>query len=185
MRKYAGDYELVVKEDEKGRLKKSAVYKGIYFEVVPDERTLKKFKRNSLLLLVIIITAFLTGGFLNNNGMRMFYIAIPWAAAFLPLYFLAYGIIRLPDKKRKLRRDEIELSFDRMKKSSIGLFILLCMVVVGEIVFLVGFAREGLNLEYTYLIAQALAAIAVFVIIRLQIPMEVQASGEFAQKPTG
>jgi MFS family permease len=178
MRKYADDYELVVKEDEKGRLKKTAVYKGTYFEVVQDERTLKKFKRNSLLLLAITLIGFLLGGFINNQGMRMFYIAIPWAAAFLPLYFLAFGIIRLPVKKRKFRCDEIGLTFDRMKKASIALFILLSMVVVGEIIFLVGFAKEGLNLEYTYLVSQALTLIAVFIIIRLQDPIEVQASGE-------
>ena len=41
MRKYVKDFKVVIKEDEKGRERRSAVYAGKYFDVSLDETELK------------------------------------------------------------------------------------------------------------------------------------------------
>jgi len=167
MKRYADDYKVVIEEDEKGREKKAAVYQGKYFEITVDEESLSKFRRNCLLLGALIILAHVVSGFLANQGMYNFFVSLPYVFSFLPLYFLAAGILRLPAKKRKLRRDEIGLSFERMKSASTYLLVLLGIGVVGEIIFLVWF-MEGWNvLEYAFLLLGLLTAAAVYILIRL------------------
>jgi hypothetical protein len=184
MRKYAKDYELVVKEDKKGRQKRTAVYRGTYFEVVLDDRRLKQFKARVLLLLLLVLVMLLIGGFLPAfDGLRQLYVALPYAASFFPLYFIADGALRLPTKQRKLRRDEVDLSLNRMKTSSIILLIFLSIVVVGELIYILIVPEAGFRLEYIFLLSAFIAALAVFLIIRLQRPIEVKVSEDQQMEP--
>ncbi|MFZ3070792.1 MAG: hypothetical protein WA110_06715 [Anaerolineaceae bacterium] len=174
-KRYADDYETVVTTDEKGREKKTAVYRGDYFELSLEEEGIVKFKRNCLQLLAVIVLLHVGGGFVGNRGMYQFYVALPYVFSFFPLTYLAEGILRLPKEKRKFRREEIGLSFDRMKTASTVLLIFLGVGVLGEIAFLL-FSADGNEfvLEYRYLALEALAAAAVYFIIRLRKRIHVQ-----------
>lgn len=154
MRKYVDDYEIVLEEDEKGRERKKAVYRGNYYEVEIDKISLKKFKWYNIILFFLILVLHISAGFINNQGMYRFFIALPYVAAFLPFYFMATGIFRLPTDKRKFRRDEVDLSFIRVKKASTYLLILFGMSILGEIIFLIFFANNDYQLEYFFLGAQ-------------------------------
>lgn len=173
MKRYADDYKVVIKEDEKGREKKTAVYDGKFFDITVDEPYLLKFRRAGMILLALIVIIHVAGGFIANPGMYAFYVAIPYVGAFLPLYYIATGIFRLPKKKRKYRRDEVGLSFQRVKKASLALLILLGIGVIGEIVFMIWFAKESLNLEWIYLGVQAVGAAIVYGLVRYQKPIQV------------
>ena len=116
MKRYADDYETIITEDADGREKKTAVYRGSYYEIPVDEQHLLRFRRNNFLLLAVIIQLHVGGGFIANRGMYQFYIALPYVLLFLPLYYMVAGALRLPKKKRKFRRDEIGLSFDRIRQ---------------------------------------------------------------------
>jgi heme exporter protein D len=168
MRKYADDYELVYEDDGKGGEKKTARYIGQYFEIDIDQASLVKFKRNSLVLTILILLLHIAGGFVSNRGMYNFYVSLPYVISFLPLYFLVDSALRIPKKKRALRRDEAELSFDRMKKSSTFLLIFLAMVPVGEIIFLLFFADDRNNLEFLFLSLESFAVVAAYWMLRLQ-----------------
>jgi len=161
MRKYAKDYELERKEDEKGRIKKTTKYIGDYFEVRVELHDLIKFRRIAFLLLLIVVGMHISAGFVGNQGMFQFYIALPYVFVFLPLYFFAAGILRLPKEKRAFRRDEVDLSFSRAKKASVLMIVLLGVVLVGGLVFLIGFAEGDYNLEILFLTCEALAAAGV------------------------
>jgi heme exporter protein D len=100
--------------------------------------------------------------------MYNFYVSLPYVISFLPLYFLVDSALRIPKKKRALRRDEAELSFDRMKKSSTFLLIFLAMVPVGEIIFLLFFADDRNNLEFLFLSLESFAVVAAYWMLRLQ-----------------
>ncbi len=164
MRKYADDYEIEITEDAKGREKKVAVYRGAYYEIAADEKQIKKFRLLSILLTLVIVVLHVAGGFVANQGMYQFYVALPYVIAFLPLYFLAAGVFRLPNQKRLLRRDENGLSFERMKKASISLLVIILVGVVGEIVFLIFFASGDYSREIIYLLLEIFAALGVYVI---------------------
>lgn len=174
-KRYEDDYETVVTTDEKGREKKTAAYRGDYFELSLDEDGIVKFKRNCLLLVAVIALLHIGGGFVGNRGMYQFYVALPYVLSFFPLTYLAEGILRLPKEKHKLRRDEVGLSFDRIRTASTVLLVFLGTGVIGEIAFLLFSAeKNGFTLEYRYLALEALAAAAVYLIIRLRKHIHVQ-----------
>jgi hypothetical protein len=183
MKKYADDFKVVITEDKKGREKKEAVYAGKFFDVTIDEKELIKFRRISLVLLALILIIHVAGGCVANQGMYAFFVAVPYIFAFLPLYFMTTGILRLPKTKRKYRRDEIGLSFKRVRKSSTALFILLCLGVVGEIVYLIWFAEGEYILEWIYLAVEVVAVAIAYFQVHIQksidvIPLDEELQGQ-------
>lgn len=178
-KRYADDYETEVTTDEQGREKKVAVYRGKYFEIDLTEGELVRFKRNSLLLLAAILFVHTASGFVANQGMNQFYIALAYVLAFFPMLYLAVGTLRLPREKRKYRRDEIGLSFDRMKSTSHILLILLGIVLIGEVVFLIFFSDDNLlGKELIFLALEALTAVAIFFTVQMQRKVQVRANDE-------
>jgi hypothetical protein len=168
-KRFADDYETVITTDEKGNEKKTAVYRGEYFEVALDYEGMLRFKRKCLLLLAAIIVLHISGGFVNNPGMNQFYTGLPYVIAFFPLLYLAMATLRLPQEKRNYQRDEIGLSFGRMKTSSYVLLILLGMGVLGELAFLLVFSTGDQSmLEFLYLALAIITAAAVYFLITLQ-----------------
>ena len=168
MRKYVDDYEIVIEEDEKGRERKKAVYRGNYYNVEVEKISLAKFKWVNIILFFVILALHITGGFINNQGMYRFFIALPYVGAFLPLYFIATGVLRLPKENRNLRRDEVDLSFKRIKKASTYLLILFGMSIVGEVISLIFFVNNDYQLEFLYLGLELIGGIAVFVLLNIQ-----------------
>ena len=171
-KKYKDDYEMVVTQDEQGREKMKPVYRGDYFEVSLDEKGLLQFRRSCFLLVAAIVVLHVSSGFINNPGMYQFYISLPYVFVYLPLFYLAWGVMYLPIEKREYRRDEIGLSFNRMNTASKFLLILFGMGVLGEIIFLLFFSVQGNGaLEYLYLSLEALATVAAYFLMLLQKPI--------------
>ena len=144
LKKFLQDYETVITTDDKGRDKRKLVYRGDYFETSLETHEHKRFKFITVALTVIIIGLHIGAGFIGNPGMYMFYVALPYVAAFFPLIYLAAGALRLPREKRRFQRDEINLSFDRMRVSVITLLVFLVIGILGEGIFLV-FVAEGIS----------------------------------------
>ena len=168
-KKYADDYENVFTTDEKGRERKKAVYRGEYYEVDLDAKQIKAFRNQSLALAVAILILHMVGGFIGNLGMYEFYVSLPYVFAFLPLYFIFSGALRIPNEKRKYHRDEIGLSYNHMKNAGTVLLILLLIAVVGEGIFILlsENALEG-GTEYLFLGLEIAAAGLAFLFFRLQ-----------------
>ncbi len=169
MKKYSEDYDLVETIDDKGRVKRKAVYSGNYYEITVDEESLVKFKKSSLLLLAGILLSHISVGFINNQGMNQFYVIFPYVIVFFPLMYLISGILSLPWEKRNYIRSEIGLSFDRMKSSSMALITFLGLGIFGELVFLIfGAKADDYLLEFLHLFLDIFTTAAVYYIIHLQ-----------------
>jgi hypothetical protein len=169
MKKYADDYETVVTVEESGREIKTAVFRGDYFEIELDKISILKFRRISTLLLFAIGILHISSGFVGNPGTYQFLVSLPYVFAYLPLFYLAIGVLRLPKEKRKLRRDEIGLSFDRVK--SAGKLLLGCISfgVIGEIIFIFFISENNQPLLDTiYLAIQIIAAASVYFLLNFQ-----------------
>ncbi len=173
MKKYIDDYEVVIQKNSKGREKRVAVYKGAYYELNIDEDAIKKFRRISLILLALIVIGQIAAGFIGNAGMYTFFVALPYVFTFLPIYFMVDGGLRLPKEKRHLRRDEADLIFRRMKVASKFLFPLLCVGILGEVVYLIWFASGALWLELLFLVVEVVVLASVFGLLWIQKPIEV------------
>ena len=173
MKKYIDDYEVVTQENSKGRKKRVAVYKGAYYKINMDEAAYRTFRRNSLILFALVVIGLIGAGFIGNPGMYSFFVSLPYVFAILPLYFLVDGGLRLPKEKRNFRRDEADLIFKRMKTASYFLFPILCLGIVGEVVYLIWFSADSIWQELLFLGVEILISVAAFGLMRMQKPIEV------------
>ena len=182
MKRYADDYEVVIKEDENGNETKKVVYRGAYFDINLDKPGLRKYQRDCLLLLAAIIALDVGAGFSSSRGMYQFYVVLPYVITFLALYYLAAGILRLPDKTQNLRHDEADLSFNRINKASSFLLVLLGITVIGEVVFLLFFTSLG-NIEELYFLGlEAPAVILAYLLFRNQKAVNIQEISDKSNK---
>jgi len=150
-KKYIKDYELVETEDANGRVKKSVIYHGDYFTLDLDESQIRKTKRNFVLLTLAIILIHIGAGFVGNPGMYKFYIVVPYTSAFLPLMFMLMAVTRLPSEKRPYRNEEIGLSYERIKTTSLLYLIFMGIGLVGVVVFrLISIGQPGLGSDLIY-----------------------------------
>ena len=109
----------------------------------------------------------IAAGFIANQGMYTFYISLAYIFTFLPLYLLIDGALRWPKEKRLFKRDEVELSFYRLKKAVKFMLALTGASIVGEIVFMVFFLR-GFDLKEIYfLVVELIVGAADFLLLRL------------------
>jgi hypothetical protein len=101
--------------------------------------------------------------------MYQFYVALPYVIAFFPLTYMALGVLRLPKEQRKYRRDEIGLSFERMKTASMVLLVFTGVSFLGEIAFLLFVSTaHSILFELIYLSLEALAIATVVYFISIQ-----------------
>jgi MFS family permease len=168
MKKYIKDYENVVQTDEFGFERKVPVYIGQYFEVNLDETRLRRVRGFSLLLIGLIVIGQLAVGFIANQAMYSFYISLPYVFSFLPLFFLIDSALRIPKEKRNYKREEVELSFKRLKSATNFMMALIGIGILGEIVFLIFFS-QGFDLkELVFLLVELLVGVSVYLLMRMQ-----------------
>ena len=161
-RKYAQDYEVITQNDERGREKTELAYRGDYYAVRFNKGNLSNYRKLTQLVTFLTLVLHIGAGFINNAGMRQFYIALPYVTAFLPLFFLAAGTIAQPMGHQSYRRNQIALSFNRIRKSSLALFFLFFLCALGNTGFIL-FAGPSNNprLETLFIAFETCAAIAI------------------------
>lgn len=169
MKKYINDYKTNLSVNEKGEQIRTYEYQGDYFKLPFSTAQMQKYKTTFLLLLAGIIIAHIAGGFVNNTGMRKFFVAIPYAFTFLPIFNLIRSGIRLPVEERKYRREEIGVTYERFTNHSMILLIILGACLAGEAFFLLFFSNGGLVASEFYFLAAELAALALGLTIHFNI----------------
>ncbi|HNW96090.1 MAG TPA: hypothetical protein PKL60_07880 [Anaerolineaceae bacterium] len=155
MRRFTKDFELVTTVDEKGREKRSAEYKGSYFYFGVDAADYKRFRTLAWALIPVMIALQIGAGFVANRGMYQMYIAVPYVLCFFPLVYLSAGALRLPRETAHLRRDQAELTVERIKRSGTTLMICNGLVILAELVYLIFFnhgAKPGRELLFLSLV---------------------------------
>jgi len=159
--KYVRDYEIVTQQDKNGRESQTLKYLGDLYYIEFEKGDLNFYRKTSLLVLFFSLMLHFGAGFTNNDGMRQFFVAIPYVAAYLPFFYFCTGLANLPGKHPPYRRDRVELSFKRIRSANYYLFVLLTAVVVGESIFLLFFTSDGNSrLDYQFLLLELIAATA-------------------------
>lgn len=165
-KKYLKEYDLVESEDEKGRLKKIAIYRGDYFTLNLDESQIRGMKWTFILMFFVLLGLHVGAGFIRNLSMYKIYVSLPYAAAFFPLLYLATAVFRLPSQKRPYRKEEIGLSYDRIISTSRLYIIFMVIGLLGGLIYLIFFSKgQGLGLEaifFLLVIAAMLCALMIY-----------------------
>jgi hypothetical protein len=165
MRKYVKDYKTILSVNENGKQIRTYEYQGDYFKLPFSNAQMQKFKIIFLLVLFGVLAAHIAGGFMNNAGMRQFYVAIPFVLTFLPIFNLLRSGVRLPVEERKYRREEIGVTYERFSNHSLILLITLGVCLAGEVIFLLFFSKGSPALSEYYFLAVELTALALSLLI--------------------
>lgn len=153
-KKYINAYQNVIDYDEEGREKHSLVYLGEYFEVDLDQEGLRRFRLTQVFLFVAVLLIHIGLGFLNHAGGRVLYVAVPYAIAFFPLLYWAFGVFRMPSKKQEFRQEHIGLSFDRVKNMSLTTAIAAGITALGMLIFIILFRNTSVWIELLFLLGE-------------------------------
>ena len=165
IRKYVNDYKTILSVNENGKQIRTYEYQGDYFKLPFSNAQMQKFKIIFLLVLFGVRAAHIAGGFMNNAGMRQFYVAIPFVLTFLPIFNLLRSGIRLPVEERKYRREEIGVTYERFSNHSLILLIMLGVCLAGEVVFLLFFSNGSPAMSEYYFLVVELGALALGLLI--------------------
>lgn len=166
-KKYIKDYDLVETEDDKGRVKKTAVYHGDYFRLNIEESQINQFKWQFILLFVASLALHVCAGLVNNPGLNQLYTALPYTGSFFPLIFMAAGILRIPHKKGPYRIEEVDLSYQRIVSTSRLYLIFMGIGLLGALIYLIFVSNgQALGREAIYIGLVLSAAFLVWIIFK-------------------
>lgn len=166
LRKYVKDYDNVVKIDNRGREVFEPVYKGQYYRVNFNDQELKVLKRTLLLISVGVLAVLIAAGFIQTGGTYYIYVGAPYALSFFPVMYLIIAALRLPLEKRQYRRDEAELTFGRVKTSTMILLVLLIATSLGQIVFLLINQTQLVRSDFAFLSLLLMAAVVAIILVK-------------------
>ena len=154
-KKYVKDYKakLVSVNDGRG-MKEIFVYTGDYFTA-----GIEKGQRRQVLAAIAgccagCILCFAAAGMINCDGMRQFYVAVPYAVSLLPLGMMTAGVWRCLREKEPLKREAVDHSWRRVSGMSLFAAIVAAITAVASVVYmLIAKDLTGGQLAFTLLMA--------------------------------
>ena len=130
LKKYVGDFKIVEEKDARGKLRKTAVYTGIWF--VPREKPEKLRLKlwGSLAMAVVLMIAYVRMILLTHASSGQYPVMIPMLIGLFQGMYLMMGVLSLPFRGKPMRRDQYMHSFIRASRSAVamGVFDLVSLI---------------------------------------------------------
>ena len=130
-KKYASDYKLEPYKTSDGKVKDRRVYTGTWYRFVNSPLIIKRLRLELFIGCSAIILLLLPLLFANNSLGRTIYIVLPCAAAFVPLYLLMAGALRLTNPEEKFNRENRDKTDLRISGAGLILPVFLAVSCVG------------------------------------------------------
>lgn len=143
-KKYAKDYKpkLVSVNDGRG-VKEIYVYNGPYFTACfASEAEKKRAKLLCILNATLSCLLFVAAGLVDADAARQIYVAIPFVVEMAPTAFFAVGAILAMRAPEKMKREEADRSWRRVKNMSTVLAVVAGVVLLGSIIHMI-LAKDG------------------------------------------
>lgn len=134
-RKYVSDYRIEDSVTPSGRVESRRVYQGTYYRFLESPECIRKLRIHILMVSVAAIALLLPMLFTNSDLGRTFYVVLPVAASFVPLYLLLAGARRLGFPDVNFTREHRDKTDRRISKASLWLSIFLGLASVGGVVY--------------------------------------------------
>lgn len=115
--KYVEDFEVVEAPDKKGRLRKKAVYTGIW-TIFRDKKAGQRAVFGALAMSLVAATLFFWSVLLVHYGSGKLLVMLPLFIGLFPLLYLLMGCTELPYRGKPMRRDQYMHSFIRISRSA-------------------------------------------------------------------
>lgn len=134
--KYDDDY--VIREiEQNGKIKRVAIYKGTKYAFADDAATQKRKRAALLTCCVLCFLLFFGAGFIDNDAMRQFYVALPYVALFLPCCLVLLGVIHLFGLGATMTRKELDRSVRSTQNAAIAALVCGGVTLLGDAAFCV------------------------------------------------
>ncbi|HOU11270.1 MAG TPA: hypothetical protein PL044_02420 [Clostridiales bacterium] len=138
-------------------------YTGEYYLLGTARGSLKKQKILLAVSAAGAFTLYACAGFINAQGLRVFYILLPFVAAFLPGALLLIGAMRLLlTRKSKLTIFDVSEMHTRTRRSAAAAAVLCAAACAGEIALLVLKRRDMAGRADLYVLALCFSAAILF-----------------------
>lgn len=136
-KKYASDYRLEESLTPRGKVQTKRIYQGVYyrFRETPEavRSTGKKVLAGSVICCLLLLPTLFTA---NDLG-RTFYVVLPVAAAFVPLYLLLAAARRLLTGESPFTREHRDKTDKRLRSAGVCLPVFLGIAFIGSIVYII------------------------------------------------
>ena len=145
LKKYIDDFQIVEEKDASGKIRRSAVYTGIWFVSLekPGKTRIKLW--GSLALAVAMAAVYGWMLTLTHTVSGQYPVIVPLLAGLFPCLYLLMGVFSLPYRGRPMRRDQYMHSFIRASRSAVAVGVcdliamaaaLICRAVTGDWIYL-------------------------------------------------
>lgn len=134
-RKYKDDWYNEVSLDDRGREKRTPVYRGSWFRLPAAYPKKALLLRAALPWLCFAVLLFLYFR-LDFPGTRVLYVFLPAALALFPGLYWFLGIVSFLRAPEKMTRLQKETGIGRVLRSAVGCAVFCCAALVGDLVLL-------------------------------------------------
>lgn len=154
MRKnYPNDYQATLSTNSRGKVVEKYVYKGDYFALEPEELW-KKSRIPAAAGAALLAAVYFLTGFTGGESGRLWYVVLPYMAGMLPAAFLAAGAWRVLRAPWRMKREEKDHSWLRLRSMTALLTACSGLTFIGQAIFLV-FAKNRPTTEWIFFLLQA------------------------------
>ncbi len=135
LKKYINDFKIVEEKDAKGRLRKKAVYTGVWF--VPAEKPEKtRWKLiGTVTMALLLMVAYVRMILLTHASSGQYPVMVPMLLGLFPGMYLMMGILSLPFRGNPMRRDQYMHSFIRASRSAVALGICDLVALIATMIY--------------------------------------------------
>ncbi len=134
-RKYTRDYRVELYVDHRGRIREKAVYCGAYYKFSAKPDVMKKRSLALAILSAAVLLTTVLPMFIWNTYMKQFYVFLPQALTFIPIYMLIAGIYRIYTAKTEVTHEHCDKIANRISKAAVFLLVISIVALISAVVY--------------------------------------------------
>ncbi len=171
--RYVDDYRTVSVMDERGKVRQRAIYIGEWVCMLIGEAEYAAFLLRVRMLSAAAAAGLIAALAVNHAAYEIMYVAVPLVIALFPAAYLIMGACSLQKKAAPMEKLHFIKGLQRVRHSSMGVFVMSCTVLLGKLVFrllaLFGVLTEcGFSWEDTvFLLGMLTSAATSFVLYKM------------------
>ena len=142
--RYTDNYRMTARTAPDGSVTEVAEYIGVYLTARHTEDRYRAVRilaaaAAGITLCTVLVLLCVRSFSVYNGGMVVF---VPVTASLIPLLYLILGTLKLPGQDRKLQKDVYRFAHIRIRRSSVGIAVLLLAAAVITAVFFLSSGTE-------------------------------------------
>ena len=186
LNRYVGDFRIEEVRDSRGRIRKKAVYTGVWTVMRDTGPGTRARLWAALAMSALLAVTYARMLLLTHGSSAQLAVMIPLLAGLFPILYLLMGAVSLPFRGGPMRRDQYMHSFIRVSRSAAAVGALTLLAVIASLVIR-ALQKDGLFLREDRLflvLCGIVIALAAGIVVRLRsIELTEKDNGAYAAGP--